>query len=437
MEINTKTKFAYGLGGLGKNIAFTMVSSYTLYYYNSVLGINAIFIGTMLMIARIFDAFNDPIMGIIVARTRSRFGKYKPWILTGALLNALVIIAMFNVPENLSVGSLKFYVTITYFLCGITYTLSDIPYWSIIPAVTRPGRVREMLSVFARSMSGIGSGLATIFTLMLVRLFGREDYLINYRKGFSILAIIIAVFYALSTIITVIFLPVESGDADREPQGLKELINALIKNDQAMVLSVIIVLFYSAVNLTLSLSVYLFDYDIAQSGQYTDYMVIIGIAQLLAMLLFYPLLSRHISNRSIFVAAIALAVLGYSIFMFLLIPDRISLGMVALPALLVALANGFTYVLITVFIAGAVDYGEVKTGRREESMIASLQTLMVKLASAVASFITGIGIEWVGFSAQINEQSKDTLIRFRLLYALPSLIFMIIALLLVHRRKDL
>ena len=134
MEVTKKMRFTYGLGGLGKNLAYGLVASYTLYYYNNVLRISATFVGTMLMAARIFDAFNDPFMGVVVAKTRSPYGRYKPWILTGALLNALVMYAMFAVPASLAGPGLKVYVTITYFLCGITYTLSDIPYWSIVPA---------------------------------------------------------------------------------------------------------------------------------------------------------------------------------------------------------------------------------------------------------------------------------------------------------------
>ena len=107
IKISGKTIVSYGLGGLGKNLAYGLVSTYTLYYYNTVLGISATFIGTLLMFARIFDAFNDPLMGVIVAKTKSRFGRYKPWIFSGAVLNALIMYAMFSVPTCLQGGTLK------------------------------------------------------------------------------------------------------------------------------------------------------------------------------------------------------------------------------------------------------------------------------------------------------------------------------------------
>ena len=172
MELSLLQKTSYAAGGFGKNLAYGLVATYTLYYYNSVLGISAAFVGVLLMAARIFDAFNDPLMGIVVAKTNSRFGKYRPWIFAGAVTNALVMYAMFTVPESLGEDPVKVYVTVTYFLCGITYTLGDIPYWSVIPAVTDAGRIREDLTLYARTLSGIGAALPMIVGMSLVTMLG-------------------------------------------------------------------------------------------------------------------------------------------------------------------------------------------------------------------------------------------------------------------------
>ena len=99
--LQKKTKIAYGVGAVGKDMVYMLVASYILYYYNSVLGVSSVFIGTVLMVARVFDAFNDPIMGIVVAKTRSRWGRFRPWIFSGTVLNAVVLYAMFAVPESM------------------------------------------------------------------------------------------------------------------------------------------------------------------------------------------------------------------------------------------------------------------------------------------------------------------------------------------------
>ena len=93
MRLKTGQKCAFGFGAFGKDIVYMLISSYLLYYYNVVLGMSSVFIGTVMMAARIFDAFNDPVMGIIVAKTRTRWGRFRPWILSGTVLNAMTIYA--------------------------------------------------------------------------------------------------------------------------------------------------------------------------------------------------------------------------------------------------------------------------------------------------------------------------------------------------------
>ncbi|MDD2969509.1 MAG: MFS transporter, partial [Lachnospiraceae bacterium] len=159
MGISKKIKVGYGVGAVGKDMAYALISGFLMYYYNTVLGVSATFIGVLFMSARIFDAFNDPLMGVIVEKTNTRFGKFRPWIMTGTLLNALVIGFMFSVPENLSGNSLLIYISAAYLLWGITYTIMDIPFWSMIPAITQAGKERETISVIGRSCAGVGFAL--------------------------------------------------------------------------------------------------------------------------------------------------------------------------------------------------------------------------------------------------------------------------------------
>ena len=434
MDITTKNKFAYAVGGFGKNFAYGLVASYTLYYYNTVLGISASFVGILLMVARIFDALNDPFMGIIVAKTNSRYGKYKPWILTGAVLNAIVMYAMFTVPTALSGMGLKMYITITYFLCGITYTLSDIPYWSIIPAVTRAGRDREGLTVFARTFSAIGVAFPTIITMLIVPMLGRGEGKEAYRSGFSIWALIIAVVYIVTTLVTVFFFPTEKHVEKSNNVTVKELLNALIRNDQAFALAIIIILFNAATTMTTSLAVYMFDYEIGSEAMYTVFMAGNALMQLFSMTVLYPLLRRRLSNRAIFMGGVLTAIVGYLILAIYMLGMKVSFIMLFIPCLLVSMANGTVYVQTTVFVAGAVDYGEKMTGRREESVISSLQTLMVKAATALSAFLAGIGLDFVKFDNSLPKQEVNTLVRLRFLYAVPPLL-MILGAIIVFRWK--
>ena len=141
MELTGKQKAAFGIGAVGKDMVYALSASYVMYYYQDVLHLSATFVGLILMIARIFDAFNDPFMGILVAKTRTRFGRFRPWIFTGTVLNAFVLYALFAAPV-LSEAGMMVYFSVVYILWGVTYTMMDIPYWSMIPAVTRTPKDR-------------------------------------------------------------------------------------------------------------------------------------------------------------------------------------------------------------------------------------------------------------------------------------------------------
>lgn len=436
IELSLRNSISYGLGGFGKNIAYGIVASYTLYYYNSVLGISASFVAMLLMIARVFDAFNDPLMGVVVAKTRSKYGRYKPWILTGALTNAIVMYAMFSVPHFLAGTGLRMYVTITYFLCGITYTLSDIPYWSIIPAITRPGAGREKLTVFARTFSGIGAALPTIITMSLVAFLGRGETREAYRLGFSRLVLIISIIYAITTIMTFFALPNNELSTPQD-SSVKELLGALITNDQAMNLAVIIICFNAAIQMTLNLALYMFQYDIGDAGQYSLFMMISGGMQLLAMTTIYPMARKKFSNRDIFLTACVIAIFGYLIVTGIIFIHKLTIWSLIIPGICVSYANGIGYVQTTIFVAGAIDYGEAKSGKRNDSIISSLQTLMIKFSSAMAVFVAGTGIDFVGLQVHATEQAMITLRLLRALFAVPPLVFMIIALFMFMRKKTL
>ena len=200
MELTLKQKAAYGIGAVGKDMVYALSASYAMYFYQDVLGLSATFVGLILMIARIFDAANDPFMGILVAKTNSRWGRFRPWLFSGTILNAVVLYALFAAPD-LSQAGLMVYFTIVYILWGVTYTMMDIPYWSMIPAVTKTSAERENLSVVGRTCAGVGSALIAMFTMLLVGALGGD----SERTGFRWVALIVAVIFVVSEVLCCIF----------------------------------------------------------------------------------------------------------------------------------------------------------------------------------------------------------------------------------------
>lgn len=200
MKLTVKEKVSYGLGAVGKDMVYMLSASYILYYYQDLLGVNAIAMGMILMAARVFDAFNDPIMGVLVAKTKTKWGKFRPWLFIGTILNAIILFFMFSAPPSLNGKGLVAYAAVFYILWGVTYTMMDIPYWSMVPAFTEGGKERENLSTLARSCAGVGSALITVITLISVQNLGGGDEIAGFRWFTLIIAVLFVVFITLTCV---------------------------------------------------------------------------------------------------------------------------------------------------------------------------------------------------------------------------------------------
>ena len=436
-EFGKKQFAAYGLGAVGKDMVYALSASYIMYYYQDILGLSATFVGFILMIARVFDAANDPFMGVVVAKTNSRWGKFRPWLFTGTILNAFVLYALFAAPA-VSGKALMIYFAVMYILWGMTYTMMDIPFWSMIPAVTSTTKDRENLSVVGRTSAGVGYALINVFTVMAVSKLGGGIE----RTGFRLFALIIAILFVIFILFTC-FTIHEQKVENMQITSVKEMFKALFNNDQAIVTVVTIVLINSALYITSNLLIYFFKYDIGGTtwkDEYTLFTSVGGISQILGMMVVYPILRSKLSNTIIFKLSLCLAIFGYAFLLALCLLGYSSvLTMLMVPGVMIFVANGILTVLTTVFLANTVDYGEVKTGHREESVIFSMQTFVVKAASGLAVFITGVSLDLIGLTSKDGlgegiSTFSSPLLGLRLLMTILPMIGLVLALVLFTRK---
>ena len=436
-EFGKKQFAAYGLGAVGKDMVYALSASYIMYYYQDILGLSATFVGFILMIARVFDAANDPFMGVVVAKTNSRWGKFRPWIFTGTILNAFVLYALFAAPA-VSGKALMIYFAVMYILWGMTYTMMDIPFWSMIPAVTSTAKDRENLSVVGRTSAGVGYALINVFTVMAVSKLGGGIE----RTGFRLFALIIAILFVIFILFTC-FTIREQKEENMQTTSVKEMFKALFNNDQAIITVVTIVLINSALYITSNLLIYFFKYDIGGTtwkDAYTLFTSVGGISQILGMMVVYPILRSKLSNTIIFKLGLCLAIFGYAFLLALCLLGYSSvLTMLMVPGIMIFVSNGILTVLTTVFLANTVDYGEVKTGHREESVIFSMQTFVVKAASGLAVFITGVSLDLIGLTSKdgLGEgipTFSSPLLGLRLLMTILPMIGLVLALVLFTRK---
>ncbi len=390
MKLTWKEKAAYGIGAVGKDMVYMLTASYILYYFEDILGISAVFTGVLLMAARVFDAVNDPVMGVLVAKTRTRFGRFRPWIISGTVLNALVLYAMFSVPGSVEGKALLAYAAVSYVLWGVTYTMMDIPFWSMIPAFSSDGAEREQISTLGRTCAGVGSALVTVVTMPAVMLLGGGDE----REGFMWFSLIVSAFFLLTAIILCASIK-ERSTVDMPTTSVKEMFQALVKNDQAMAVVVAIVLINSSIYLTSNLVIYFFKYDFGGADWYNSYTLFNtfgGAVQILSMMLLYPLIRKRLSTVQVFFTGLAMAIAGYAVLLILSCTNMSSVVLLFIPGFLIFGANGLLTVLTTVFLANSVDYGQWKNGARNESVIFSMQTFVVKLASGAAVLVASVAL---------------------------------------------
>ena len=476
MKLSFREKAAYGLGAVGKDMVYMLSASYILYYYQDLLGIKGTVMGAIMMAARVFDAFNDPIMGVVVAKTKTKWGKFRPWLMIGTITNAIVLWLVFSAPPALNGAGLAAYAAVFYILWGVTYTMMDIPYWSMIPAFTEGGKEREGLTAMARSCAGVGSALITVVTMLVVPLLGAlihpheaaqaqriagqiqtatdETVIAELnallaelnnpveRSGFSLFALVIAIVFVIFITITCLTIK-EKSSVDMESPSIGAMFKALVTNDQAMTVVITIVLVNASLYITSNLLIYFFKYDIGGAdwnGTYVLFNTFGGGMQILSMMLIYPLVRKFMSVTKVCYLSFFFAIGGYVVLLIMMMSGVKSLGLLLIPGFFVFVAFGLLTVLTTVFLANTVDYGELKNNRRDESVIFSMQTFVVKLASGVAVFITGIALDLFHISqnsdgvASASELSSANLPGLRLTMTVIPIAGMLIALFIFYKK---
>ena len=230
--------------------------------------------------------------------------------------------------------------------------------------------------------------------------------------GFKYFSIIIAVLFILFTILTCINVK-EKSTAKMETVSVSQMFKALIQNDQAMTVTIAIVLINCSIYITSNLVIYFFKYDFGTTGwndAYVLFNMFGGAIQVLSMMAFYPLLRKKFTSLQIFYICLAMAIAGYAVLLVLAFTNMSSVFLLFIPAFFIFAANGMLTVITTVFLANTVDYGELKNNRRDESVIFSMQTFVVKLASGVAALVASICLSLNHLQAGTEVSEADKLV---------------------------
>ncbi len=424
------SKICFGIGAFGKDAVYAIVGTYLMMYLTDYRSVAPAFVGTLFMVARIWDAFNDPFMGMIVDNTRTKWGKFRPWILIGTILNAIVLVLLF-LDNGLEGKSYLVWCSVFYILWGMTYTIMDIPYWSLVPALTDDENERSQISAIPRIFASCAWLVINSFGLIMVAKLGNG----NDVRGFSILATIIAVVFIFASIVTCLTCKEQIVTPSAEKTSIKGMMNVLFKNDQVKIVLGIALFFNIAYQLSNSFALFYFKYvaertydDPGNGILYPVYAAVAGFAQMGSMAVL-PFLSQKIGKKVSFFMASFCPVVGFAllwIFGYFIPKNALAVGICSG---IINVGIGFMLVFITVFLSEVVDYGEYKLGTRNESILFSMQTFVVKFAGAFSGFLSGIGLDLIGYKANqaqtVMAENGMRVIMFLIPALLSALCFLI------------
>lgn len=399
----TKNMLMFSLGTIGRDFLYFLFNSFLMTFIlftkttdNKMLTV----VGAIIVVARIFDALNDPIMGGIVENTRTKWGKYKPWQLLGAVLTGAVIISVFCV--KLDGWSYIGFLAFAYLMFSITFTMNDISYWGMLPSLTSDEHERNKLTSCAQLLASAGIGLASLliplFTTGSLAKWGAPT-------GYKVIGIISAVLMVLFQLFTILGVkekplpPIKPDKSDR--LTLKKMFQTIAKNDQLLWCALIMLIFSIGTGVVggglLTMYVY---FEFGYEGGYT---LLIGLGYGIISTLFtatYPWLSKKFGRNKILYSAGIATIFGYALMLIfaLAIPTGAPKSsewfakfiLIAVAYTIIGYGAGF-YMIMVINMANTVEYNEWKYGQRNESLIFSLRPFTAKLSSALTQALV-IGV---------------------------------------------
>ena len=429
-NLSKRTFWMYPLGTVGRDFLYMLFNSNLITFIlftKTLTTAQFTSVSFIIIAARIFDAFNDPIMGGIVENTRSRFGRFKPWMFIGALLTGLVVIAVFSVPVD-GWGFIGF-LAVMYFLFSITFTMNDISYWGMLPSLTSNERERDKLTSFAQIAATAGGAVAGFIIPVLA--IGANPLGGSAPKAFMIIAVASAVLmfgFQLFTVIGVKEAPMVI-TAKKKTMGLKDMFRVIFKNDQLMWCALIALLYQTGTGVVgggLSMS-YIY-FECGYNGTLTMIFGALGGILGVVFTIIYPLLSKKFGRDKLLYSCGFAMVIGYALMLVfgLCIPSGIKtfhmdifgfiVADIDLKFLILSIGNfiagygGGFYMIMVISIANTVEYNEWKTGNRDEGLIFSLRPFTAKMASALMQFlvmlvylVVGVTVYTNGISAAEND----------------------------------
>lgn len=396
----------YGSGAIGLDLSYGMFYSFLNTYLTNVLHLSSKFLLILTPLSRIWDGINDPMMGTLVDRHPFKKNKYKPWISIGAISNAVIIILLFNNFFNISGVGLYVYIAVMYVFWGMTNTLADIPYWSMIPSFTSDPGKRSIISTIARTFSGLGQGIVTIGAPLLVNFVSKTvdpntGKNVFDKTTFLYLSIICAVGLIVFSTLCTSTVKERHVTKSNEPFSLKKTLLTAKNNDQLLVFMLFAMLSNAGFYMISGVGTYYFDVVIGDTTKQSSFNTFGAIGSILGLLVI-PIMMRFTTRRRTYQFSLCLAMAGYLGMFVSQVPFK-SLTVMGICYLIAQIGTASMFVSQTVFLADIVDYGEITLGYRAESVTFSMKGFLQKMAYTIQTIILYAGLLFSKYDGNLHS----------------------------------
>jgi len=426
-KLSIKEKIGYSLGDTASHFVWDMVGFWILIFYTDTYGISAAAAGTIMLVARIWDMASDPIMGIIADRTKTRWGKFRPYILWMALPYSILAVMAFTTPDFGNTGKV-IYAGITYLLLMTVFTAINLPYSSLGAVMTSDSYERAGLNSYRFIFAFIGQLIVTGTALTLANYFGKGDS----AKGYQYTLILFSIVSFILFMITFATTKERIQPPKKQQESLKEDVKNLFKNRPWVILffvGIISFVMFAMQNLSIA---YYFKYYIGKEESVQLFNVI-GTLALIVAIPFSKPLAKRFGKRNVFLAS---SILSGLFFILLYIPGMDDIYMIYGFNILAKMSYAPAVPLLWTMLADTADYSEWKTGRRATGLTFSAATFAQKAGWGIGGALAGWLLALFHFSPNV-EQTETAITGIKLMISVfPGILYMSCAFLLYFYAID-
>lgn len=412
-KLSLKENFGHSFGIFGSSIIYAFLNTFLMKYYTDVIEITPAVIGTLFFIARIWDAINDPIMGLVVDKTNTRWGKFRPYVLITPIFIVISTILLFTVPDISMTGQI-IYAYITYIIWGMVFTINDIPIWGLSSAVTKNIKERKKHVSFLTVFQMIGNALPGIVGASLLIMFGGENIGTSYTKLAALVAIIGGIGFIVAFFTTKERVEITP---QKENKGFLQIFKAAFSN-KVMIVFVIFMLFNTSFGaIYATINIYFAQYVLNDVKLLGLLMFMLVLGQILGTIV-GPLISFKIGNKKTLICNFILYASLFTVYYFI---GYESIVIVSIFTMIGGFLMGIPGVLMTAMLSDIGEYVHWRYGVKAEGVIFSTKTFGTKLSAGFVAFLVSITLTLVNYVPNVTQTASATNGIFAIVTFLPVL----------------